>query len=275
MNEVTQQAPVFEALDDLPFPAVSVIVSTYNRPKTLARALASIHAQLPTFRDFEVIVVDDASTEKDVARVLREWTVTFEEAGILMRSYRLGENSGYQAVPKNQGIEQSRGDYIAFLDDDNEYMPGALRAFFDAMEEGDVWPQLVYGRWEYVRDEGAPENTVDGQTLPVGETPLVEHNPERLCSSPFANYIDTSSFMTTRGFFWFLHETTESMWNERWRRFGDWELLARACAKAGASRFKPIDKVVMRYHWGADNLQLTRPFGETPHPKSMTTGAML
>lgn len=268
-------APVVGAQSDpgvVLYPKVTIIVSTWNRPELLDRALASIHAQFETFRDFEVVVVDDASTISPEP-VLRRWAFEFMQLGISFRAIRLGENSGYQAVPKNVGIEMARGDYIRFLDDDNEFTPGSLRVLVDAIEDGESWPQLVYGRREYVLDTGCSETTADGFKLAVGPSPLTEHDPKRLLSGPHMNYIDTSDFLTSRGWFWYLFSMTGRMWNDQWRRFGDWELLARATFRAYSLKWQAVDAIVTRYHWvgtgPTGNLQLTRRFQETPVEKSM------
>src|SRR5437773_10092695 len=88
-------------LSDVTFPKASVIVSTYNRPVLLGRALASIYAQIDTFPSFEVIVIDDASDDAAaVEKVLRHWAFEFMQVGVSFRAGRLGENSGYQAIPK-------------------------------------------------------------------------------------------------------------------------------------------------------------------------------
>src|SRR5436309_14122755 len=114
MNRVTRRLmPLSETRSE--YPRVSVIISTYDRPAMLDRALASVYAQ--TFDDYEVIVVDDCSPNREELRVLLErWHGKFEAAGKELIGLRLGENSGYQCMPKNRGIEMARGDYIAYLD---------------------------------------------------------------------------------------------------------------------------------------------------------------
>ena len=63
------------------YPKVSVVISTYDRPQRLDKALASVHAQ--TFSDFEVIVVDDCSPQhEEVRAVLEKWHAAFEARGV-------------------------------------------------------------------------------------------------------------------------------------------------------------------------------------------------
>lgn len=254
------------------WPTVSVIVNTWNRAGMLPRALQSVLDQYTTFTDFEVIVVDDASTD-DTPKVLERWAGVFDEAGIPFQAYRMAENSGYQAAPKNRGIELARGDYIRFLDDDNEFTPGSLKVLVEAVEAGDRWVDGTYGRRLYVRDPDAPETAPDGTPLSEGESPLVEFDPERLAAGCLYNFIDSTDFILSRGAYWWLYEHTEMMWNERSRRFGDWELLTRAAnldrlVKQRPIRLKAVDAIVSRYHWHQDNLQHTRPVHEVPVARS-------
>lgn len=243
------------------WPRTSVVISTYQRPQLLARALRSVLAQDDT--DFEVIVVHDGPDDScDTREVIEYASMKFEDRGIYLNYIELGENSGYQCVPKNIGIHAAHGDYIAFLDDDNEFTPDHISVLAAAMEEGDVWPDFTYGRRTYVRDEGAPDDVV------VGDSPLVEwteQSVQRLGAAARFNFIDTSDVMIARGALWRLHVTTGSMWNESMRRFGDWELMTRGAYYSGW-RGKAVDRIVNIYHWTGTNLQLTRPVNETPIP---------
>lgn len=94
---------------------VSVIIPTYNRADLLPRAIGSVVNQ--TFGDFELIVVDDGSTDST-----REVVGNFCRADSRIR-YIHQENSGSPAAPRNVGIQQATGRYIAFLDHDDEWLP--------------------------------------------------------------------------------------------------------------------------------------------------------
>lgn len=95
-------------------PMVSVIIPTYNRADVLARAIQSVLAQ--TFTDFELIVVDDGSSDR-TADVVRG----FSDRVRLVRQ----ENRGVSAA-RNTGIKISQGRLIAFLDSDDEWLPRKL-----------------------------------------------------------------------------------------------------------------------------------------------------
>jgi glycosyltransferase involved in cell wall biosynthesis len=97
-------------------PKVSVIIPTHNRRKALQRAIQSVLDQ--TYKDYEIIVVNDGSTD-DTAHYLS----TLEKKAL--RSIHGDRNSG-GGFARNQGINQSNGEYIAFLDDDDAWEPAKL-----------------------------------------------------------------------------------------------------------------------------------------------------
>lgn len=95
---------------------VSVIIPTYNRAHLLSRALTSALNQ--TFQDFEIIIVDDASTD-DTDKLV----ASFHDCRIVYIQNR--RNQGVSAA-RNSAIQQAQGDYIAFLDSDDEWLPDKL-----------------------------------------------------------------------------------------------------------------------------------------------------
>jgi glycosyltransferase involved in cell wall biosynthesis len=97
-------------------PLVSVVTPTHNRAQFLRRAMASLQAQ--TRSDFEWIVVDDGSSD-ETPKVLEQCG-----DGRLVR-VRLDPNRGVAAA-RNAGLRQARGELVAFLDDDDEYLPEYL-----------------------------------------------------------------------------------------------------------------------------------------------------
>ena len=111
-------------------PRVSVIVPAYNAEGTIRAAIASVNAQ--TFGDFELIVVDDASTDRTASRVealVRERRQREpsggEGSGEAFRFIRLPANRG-PAGARNAGLAAARGEWIAFLDGDDTWLPWRL-----------------------------------------------------------------------------------------------------------------------------------------------------
>ncbi len=97
-------------------PTVSVIIPTYNRAHVLGRSIQSVLNQ--TFQDFELIIVDDGSTD-DTESLLNRFSSK------KIKYVRHQGNRG-RSVTRNTGIRLAKGDYIAFLDDDDEWMPEKL-----------------------------------------------------------------------------------------------------------------------------------------------------
>jgi len=106
-------------------PRVSVIIPTRNRPSLLVDALGSVLGQ--DYRDLEVLVVDDASVDPDEnARVI-------ERFGGPVR-HLVREQSGGPSAARNTGLRASDSEYIAFLDDDDIWLPSKLRRQVEVFE---------------------------------------------------------------------------------------------------------------------------------------------
>lgn len=99
-------------MDSSPAPRVSVIVRTKDRPRLLAEALESLRAQ--TFRDFEVVVVNDGGAEPRP-----------EAEGLSLRVVSTEPPRG-RARALNAGLAAARGRFVAYLDDDDLYLPDHL-----------------------------------------------------------------------------------------------------------------------------------------------------
>lgn len=117
-------------------PVVSVIIPTYNRSNLLREAIESVLRQ--TYRDVEIIVVDDGSTD-DTPVVVRSLSGPIR--------YLFQENRGRSAA-RNHGLEESRGRYILFLDSDDLLLPHALELLVTQLETksaiGAVYSNCIY-----------------------------------------------------------------------------------------------------------------------------------
>jgi len=99
-------------------PLVSVVIPAFNRARTVEQTLDSVQAK--TYPRWEAIVVDDGSTDDTVERVERK----AREDGRI-RVMRHGRNGGAQAA-RNVGIRAAGGEWIAFLDSDDRFLPDSL-----------------------------------------------------------------------------------------------------------------------------------------------------
>lgn len=95
---------------------ISVVIPNYNRSELLVKAIKSVLQQ--TFPVLEVIVCDDGSTDnsKDLVAQLNHPKVKWIDCG----------KNGRPAIPRNIGIKQSKGNWLAFLDNDDEWLPNKL-----------------------------------------------------------------------------------------------------------------------------------------------------
>jgi glycosyltransferase involved in cell wall biosynthesis len=122
---------------------ITVIMNCYNGEAYLRKAIDSVFAQ--TFQDWEILFVDDCSTDRsvDIAR-------SYEASGRLRIVSTPSRITLYEA--RNVGLEHARGDYIAFLDVDDRWRPDALAALFSRMGP-DVG--FVYGGVQYIDERGS------------------------------------------------------------------------------------------------------------------------
>lgn len=154
-------------------PLVSVIIPTYNRAHLLGRALRSVINQ--TFEDFEIIIVDDASTDGTQTLVN-----SFEDKRI---SYiKLYLNQGV-SVARNIGIQHAQGEYIAFIDSDDEWIPEKLKKQLDVFKDSTHSLGLVYTKSVTVRENNEKPSIIPlfrGNLLPF----LLVYNYIGLTSSP-------------------------------------------------------------------------------------------
>lgn len=100
---------------------VSVIIPTYKRTDTLPRAIRSVLGQ--TYKDIEVLVVDDNETGSQFSEKVRDTVDRFDDGRVKYVS-QIKHINGAEA--RNEGIRQSKGLYIAFLDDDDEWLSEKL-----------------------------------------------------------------------------------------------------------------------------------------------------
>jgi glycosyltransferase involved in cell wall biosynthesis len=103
-------------------PLVSVVVPAYNSEDTVLETIHSIRRQ--TFPDFEIIVIDDGSTDNTLARLR-----TVRDSRLRVLSYP----NGGLAVARNRGIEKSLGEFISFIDADDLWTPDKLELQLQAL----------------------------------------------------------------------------------------------------------------------------------------------
>lgn len=117
---------------------VTVVLTTYNRPRYLRRAVETVSAQ--QYRPIELVVVDDCSSPP-AADVLEDAAPDVAE----LRIVRHEENRGANAA-RNTGVRAATGEYIAFLDDDDRWTPEKLSRQVEAFRADDAVGLVYCGR---------------------------------------------------------------------------------------------------------------------------------
>lgn len=115
---------------------VSLVITTHNRDYCIKRCIDSVLNQ--TFRQFEVIVIDDGSTD-NTYDVMKSY-VKNPQVTYLKHDVRRGAQAA-----RIYGIKNAAGDYIAFLDSDDELLPDSLEVRLKAVQDNNFEPSLTYG----------------------------------------------------------------------------------------------------------------------------------
>ncbi len=143
---------------------VSIIVPTYNRPGYLARALASIRAQ--TYRDYEIVVVNDAG--EDVHRLCE----LYGPINYVQHKHNVG-----LPATRNDGIRRAGGQLIAYLDDDDLWLPRHLEKLVKFKSQTNC--RLVYSDSYFWIDERDYQLLL---SLDYSREELLKHNLTPVCS---------------------------------------------------------------------------------------------
>jgi glycosyltransferase involved in cell wall biosynthesis len=206
-------------------PAVSVVLPVHNRADVLPRAIASVVEQ--SFADFELLVVDDGSTDSsvDAAR-------SFDDARI--RVMELGQNRGGN-VARNEGIRTARAPLIAFLDSDDAYFPQKLERVVSMFEERPELDLLV-DSFVKVRAPGSARPRV------VRRNPVIE-NRELFRKALFTRRLwKATPAITARR----EAIVRAGMFDENLRRLQDFDLLIRISEFADCAS---TDEVLWVKYW--------------------------
>ena len=137
-------------------PEVSVVIPLFNAEKFVAECLESILIQ--TFKNFEVVVVDDCSTDSSCA-VVESY---LEKFGGRLKIFGMKKNSGSGSLPRNKGLKLSRGEYVFFVDADDLLTPTALEELYFAAKNFSA--DVVYLERHFEADEELKEIHVAGET---------------------------------------------------------------------------------------------------------------
>jgi len=124
---------------------VSVIIPTYNYANFIGEAIGSVIAQ--TYKKLEIVIVDDGSTD-NTREIVKHF---IEKTKIVSISYVYQDNKGPSAA-RNAGIRQSSGEYVAFLDADDIWLPNKLQLQMDIISKDRSIGLITCGRYDIDKD---------------------------------------------------------------------------------------------------------------------------
>jgi glycosyltransferase involved in cell wall biosynthesis len=208
-------------------PKVTIITATHNRADLLPRAIKSVLAQ--SVKDFEYIIVADNCTDNT-----EEVVKSFGDPRIKLIINN--ENPAKtHCRPFNVGLKEAKGEYIAYLDDDNEFYSYHLEVLLSTIESAKL--DLVYCDMMVVQPDGKMDRGI-----------AMDFDPQFLM---LRNYIDTSEIMHKR-------ELAFSIggWDEKVTRFTDWNFCVRATKWGAKIQHVPI--VALKYYVGEEDTQSQR-----------------
>lgn len=186
-------------------PKVTVIIPTYNAIAYLPSTFDSVIKQ--TFSDFEVIIVDDGSSDATV-----EWVSQLVDPRVRLISQA---NQGV-AVARNQGIANAQGEYVAFLDADDLWEPTKLEQQVKCLDEN---PQvsLVNTSIVNIDEQGKPLSTINARNLSGNVLKHIVEENLILCGS--APMVRRSCLQAVQGF------------DQKLMSAEDWDLWIRLAAR--------------------------------------------
>ena len=161
-------------------PAISVIIPLYNAEKYIGECLDSILNQ--TFQDFEVIVVDDCSTDKSVS-IVQMYATKFNGRLKLAKTQKNSGGGGY--VPRNFGLKLSRGEYIFFADADDVVAKNAFEILIAAAQNFEA--DVVYVSRHYSCGNNGDCNLISDEIGLFAEKKGIAEEPTLTLNDPNKN----------------------------------------------------------------------------------------
>lgn len=205
-------------------PLVSVVIPTRHRPKLVLRAIHSVLNQ--TYSEIELVVVVDGPDAATVAAVQ-----AIDDPRL---QYIVNSRSLTAAGARNAGVAHTTGDWIAFLDDDDEWLPNKLErqmAFAGPMTLVSCLSRIVTPLATYVWPLTPYDNSMA----------LDEYLFDRRSLFLGSGFIQTSSYLLPRQLFDRVRFNVESPHD-------DWELVLRLCKEAGA-RIETVPEVLVTLYF--------------------------
>lgn len=208
-------------------PLVSVCITHFNRPHFLAQALESIRLQ--DYPNFEVILVDDASTLPEAHVYLDGLVEEFESKGWqIIRN----DNNIFPGAARNHAARQSRGEYLLFMDDDNYAKPNQISMFVQVAKR--IGADILTCAMDVFVDHHAPskETKIIHRFVPLGAAVTV---------GLYLNIFGDINALIKRQ----VYEALNGLTEDRGVGGEDWEFFGRAALKG--YRLEAIPRALFWY----------------------------
>jgi len=212
-------------------PTVSVVIPTYNLAHLIGRAIRSVLDQ--TYQDFEIIVVDDGSTDntEEVIRSLNDPRI----------HYIHHEKNRGGAAARNTGIKVAQGEYIAFQDSDDEWLPEKLEKQMQVFENAPAEVGVVYtGFWRMAH----------GKKIYVPSAKITRKEGNIHNELLRGNFVGTPTAVIKNECF-----RKAGLFDERLPRLQDWELFIRI---SKFYEFKCIDEPLVISYFTPDSISASQ-----------------
>ena len=210
-------------------PTVSVIIPTYNRAHLIGRAIQSVLNQ--TYKDFELIIVDDGSTD-NTEDIIKE----FQKKDERIKYIKHEKNRGGSAA-RNTGIKNARGEYIAFQDSDDEWLPEKLKKQMEVFKNTSSKVGVVYtGFWRIK----------DNKKTYIPQSWVKQKDGNIYFELLKGNFVGTSTILIKKKCF-----KKVGIFDENLPRLQDWELVMRLSKYYD---FKCIDEPLLILYYTTDSI---------------------
>ena len=208
---------------------VSIIIPTYNCARLIGRAIESVLNQ--TYRDFELIIVDDSSTD-NTEKIIKK----FQEQDKRVKYIRHEKNRGGSAA-RNTGIKNAKGEYIAFQDSDDEWLPEKLKKQMEVFKNTSSKVGVVYtGFWRIK----------DNKKTYIPQSWVKQKDDNIYFELLKGNFVGTPTILIKKKCF-----KKVGIFDEKLPRLQDWELVIRLSKYYD---FKCIDEPLLISYYTTDSI---------------------
>jgi glycosyltransferase involved in cell wall biosynthesis len=197
-------------------PLVSVVIPTHRRPTLVLRAVESVLKQ--SLSQIEVIVVINGTDEAETQRSLA--TISDPRLKVIDLPY----NCGSPSVPRNTGVEAAQADWIAHLDDDDEWLPHKLERQYDrALRSPHALPIISC----YLIARGSESEAIAPRRLPDPQEPISDYLFVRRSYFQGEGLVQCSTIFTPKALM------QQVPFDHARSKHEDWDWLIRACRQPG------------------------------------------